>query len=741
MRNIYAIILLLVFSSLKLSAQTAPAKDSIGKDTTSPAFHQDLKEVKITARKRTVEQKIDRMIINVDASISNAGTSALEVLQKTPGVTVDKDGNISLKGKQGVTVMLDGRPTYLSGEQLATMLRSMESSQLDQIEIMTNPSAKYDAAGNSGIINIKTKKNKLKGFNGNLSIGGSQGKYFRTNESLSLNYRNNKFNFFSTYSFGHSNNYETLELNRVYTSDQQKIRAVFDQNSLFKKKNTSHNLKIGMDYNLDSKTIVGIVATGSTSPQRFLGTNRSFLKNPSMVTDTIVDSYTDFKENWRNATVNLNMRHTYDTTGRELTADVDLLGYKNSNLQNFRNLSYNTGGEENYDTRLEGDLPMNITILSGKVDYVHPIKDGKFELGVKSSRATNDSKAQYYNIISEKREPDYSKTNFYTYKENINAAYLNFNKKLSKKFSVQAGLRFENTNYSGLQYGNATRTDSSFKRSYNGLFPTIFTSYSINEKNQLTLSAGRRIDRPNYEDMNPFMFFIDQYTYFQGNPYLKPQYTNNIELSHLFKGMLTTTVNYSQTKNFFSGIFSQSGDFTTIQTRGNIGKRDNAGISMSLQLPVGKWLNSSISGNYNYTILQGIAAGEEFRVEAGNFNGNINNQFTFAKGWTAELSGWYMSKGIEGQIILKPMGMITAGVGKQIMKEKGTLKLSMRDIFFTGYAKGNINFNNTFATFTDKWDSRVVNLTFTYRFGKIVANAPSRHERTPEEKSRVKSPD
>jgi iron complex outermembrane receptor protein len=708
-------------------------------DTLLPFQRQELKEVKVIAKKRMIEQKIDKTVINVDAAISNAGTTALDVLEKSPGVLVDKDGNISLKGKQGVMIMIDGRPTYLSGPELANLLRGMESSQLEQIEIMTNPPAKYDAAGNSGVINIRTKKNKLKGFNGSVTAGASQGKYARTNESLSLNYRTGKINLFSNLSYSYNNGFNQLDIYRRYKNEDGSTRAIFEQTAHHKRENTNRNAKIGLDYYLSKKTTLGIVASGFSNPSKENGNNKSYLKNANSDVDSIVESRSFFDNRWNNGSVNLNMRHLYDSTGKELTADVDMIVYDVTNSQAFSNISYDPFMVKQFEDRLTGDLPMKINIYSAKMDFVRPFKSGKIEAGWKSAYVINDSKAHYYNMVGDEAQPDYNKTNFFRYKENINAAYVNYNRKLGKKLEMQTGLRFENTNYSGLQHGNPTRQDSSFTKTYNGFFPTIFLGYAADKNNQFGLSMGRRIDRPRYEDLNPFLFFIDKYTYGSGNPYLKPQYTNNVELTHTFKGFLTTTINYSYTKDMFADVFDQEGDYATIVRNGNIGKRKNAGISMSAQVPFAKWMNSNFYVNYNYNKLEGQLVGENFSVQAGNMVFNMNNQFTFQKGWGAELSGWMRTKGIEGQIITYPMGALTAGISKQMLDGKGSVKLSVRDIFLTQPAKGDINFKTTEAKFRSMWDSRQANITFTYRFGKpLKGNMPPRRQSGPEEQHRVK---
>lgn len=715
---------------------------------TLAAQSKEMKAVTVTASRPMIEQKIDRTVVNVEASVTNVGANALEVLEKAPGVQVDKDGNISLKGKQGVIVMMDGRPSYLSGAELANLLKGMQASQLDQIEIMTNPPAKYDAAGNSGIINIKTKKNKIKGFNGNATVGLGQGIYFKNNESISLNYRDGKVNLFSSYSFGYNENFQQLDIFRRYKNDDKTTNAIFEQKSLIKRLSRNNNLKLGMDYYLTNKTTLGVVLSGAYNPTVNDGDNTSYLKNPAGEVDSIVTARSYIRELWKNASVNLNMRHQFDSTGRELTADVDYIRYDATNEQRFINSTYSPNWVKRYDELLNGDLPLSINIYSVKLDYTHPLKNNaKLEFGVKSSYVNTDNKANYFEYIGSQWQPDIEKTNFFDYKENINAAYVSLNKQLNKKWGLQAGLRFEHTNLQGDQTDiNVNKPDSTFKRSYNGLFPTVYLSYNASENNQFGLSFGRRIDRPSYEDLNPFMFFIDKFTYGAGNPFMKPQYANNIELSHIFKGMLTTTLNYSITKDLFNEVFTQeklpNGEhgYATIVRQGNIGRRENAGIAVSFQAPVAKWYTVMLFTNYNYTKYSGNLEGQDFRIEAGNLMMNLNNQFRFNKGWSAELSGWYRTKGPEGQILLDAFGQMSAGVSKQVLKGKGTLKLSVRDIFYTQIPQGDINFENTEAQFKNSRDSRVANLTFTYRFGKPLKNANGQRKKggAGEELNRVK---
>jgi len=705
----------------------------------------NLQAFAVVGKKPFVETKADRTIINVDASPSNAGSTALDVLEKSPGITLDKDDNISLKGKQGVTIMIDGKPTYLSSSQLASYLKSLPASALDQIEIMTNPSAKYDASGNSGIINIKTKKNKLKGFNGNMSLTHTQGVYPKPSGSVNLNYRDGRFNYFLNAGYSRWEGYQGLTIGRKYfNADSKTINSIFSQKTNMHFTNPAFNVKFGMDYYMTQKTTVGFVVSGFRNTETNVSTSDIQLLSPGYALDSIVQSPNTNKTSWKNGSVNLNFRHSYDSAGRELSADLDYVRYSSVSDQYFDNLTYNPDMILLNESILTGHLPSVINIYTAKTDYSRPLPKGyKLETGVKLSYVNTDNTADYYDLVNKMAEVDTTKTNHFLYRENINAAYVNMTKQY-KKLTAQLGLRLENTNYSGHQLGNGVSVisqDSSFTRSYVNLFPTAFFSYDLNDKNTFTLSYGRRIDRPAYQDLNPFMFFLDQYTYQAGNPYLQPQYTQNVELGHSFQHWLNTTLNYSYTKNFFTETFEQSGQATIVR-QGNIGSRQNAGIAISAQIPVFKWWSAMLYTNLNYNKFSGMLYGEDINVSATTLLLNLNNQFTLPNGWGGELSGFYRTKGVEGQVVVDPMGQASAAVSKKIFNNKASIKASIRDIFYTNVVHGYINFQQTDATFYNHRDSRVVALTFTWNFGKPLkgmSGAGAHHNGADDEQNRVKT--
>ena len=619
-----------------------------------------LDAVNVTAviKKPFIERKIDRTVINVESLISSAGSSALEVLEKAPGVTVDKDGNVSLKGKQGVLIMLDGRPSYLSGQELASLLKSMPSTEIEQIEIMTNPSAKYDAAGNSGIINIKTKKNKAKRINGSVTASVIQGKYTKTNNSLNLNYRNGKINLFANYDFSYWKGYNDLHLIRNFRDSVTKaLETIFDQQSQMKNSGTYQNLKIGLDYNASKKTTLGVVISGYVNPSSNPGLNTTYLKDAYNNVDSIVTANNANSGKSNNFSTNLNLRHSFDTTGKEFTVDLDYLTYYQNRDQLFVNQflspDYSVSRPESI---LKGTLPSMINIYSAKTDFTFPLNKGaKIETGAKSSYVTTDNDALYQDNTPTGYITDEGKTNHFIYKENINAAYVNYSRQI-KKWGVQAGLRAENTNAYGHQAGNATSPDSSFTKNYVNLFPTAYVSYQADKKNTFSINYGRRIDRPAYEDLNPFYYFLDEYTYQVGNTLLQPQYTNNIELSHTYNNFLTTTINYSHTSNVFTDVIKQETEKRiTYQTKENIASMTNYGLAVSAYFPVTKFLTSNIYSNVSHNAYKGALDGGFLNVNAFSFFANMNNQFKFKKGWSAEFSGFYRSKGIESQLVMDPM--------------------------------------------------------------------------------------
>lgn len=684
-------------------------------------------EVTVTARKPLVEQKIDRTIVNVDAAASNVGTTALEVLEKSPGVTVDKDGNISLKGKQGVQVYVDGRPTYLSGADLVNLLSGMNSNQLDQIEIMTNPPAKYEASGNSGIINIRIKKTKQVGYNGSISSSYSQGRLPKITNGFNFNYRKNKVNFFANLGQNYRRNFQDLDIQRKFIEYNTKlIKSHFDQESRMKDGGESYNGKIGLDYFASKKTTLGIVVNGFYNPGQFSNSSDVHISDVNHVLQSRTLAFTDNDRKWKHLGGNLNFRHVFDSTGRELTADADYLSYTSTNAQFLSNAYFNAAGNPTTkaDTLL-GDLPQDIKIYTAKMDYSQPLKKGaKFEAGIKTSFVKTDNNAVYDSLNYGVRARDIGRSNHFVYDENVNAAYVNYSRPFSKKLFGQLGLRLENTN----ARGNQLLTNQKFTRRYTQLFPTFFIQYKAGDKHSFGLNYGRRIERPDYADLNPFIMFLDRYTFEQGNPNLRPQFAHNIEFTHTYKGFLNTTLNYTRVTDIINQVIEQNTDKNeTFVKKSNIASQQQFGIAISAGGPLKKWWTANVYTNVFHNRFKGIANGDYVNIGATTALVNINNQFKFAKAWGGEISGFYRTPGVDGVFKIQSMGALNLAVSKQVFKGKGTFRLSLRDILWTQKAKGNIQYSNIDAAFQQRRDSRQVALGFTYRFNKgKMGNTPKR---------------
>ena len=688
-----------------------------------------LNGVTVSAQKSYIQQKIDRTVVNVGALASNTGANALEVLEKTPGVQVDADGNITFKGKSGVMVMIDDKPTYLSAANLATYLRSLPSSALDQIELMENPPAKYDAAGNAGVINIKTKKNTIRGFNAVVSADYAQGFYGRHDESINMNYRINKVNLFANLSYNEQQTHRRLEIDRNYFDASGVTTSSLADISYFRPTNKNANIKAGMDYFLSPKTTWGIVFTGDISSSHDSSPVYSLLYGQNGGLDSSITTLNSSKNKFNSKGVNLNYTHKFDSTGRSFNFDLDYIRDVAGSNQMFVNNTFLPDNTLINSKTLRDDLPAVINIYSAKADYSHPLKGkAKLEAGVKSSYVNTDNAANYYNVVDNVSTVDDSKTNRFLYKENINAAYVNFNKNFGR-FSLQTGLRVENTNGNGHQLGNSEKADSSFINHYTNLFPTAYFSYNLDTAGHkvLVLSYGRRIGRPNYGSLNPFTFFVDEFTYFSGNPFLRSQFTDNYRLAYSYRSLFTVAAAYNHTTDVQGETIHRSGS-VFISTQGNIGQQKTLDLSVNTSFQPAKWWSVNLYAEVYKNTYQGAFYTGYLNQSQVTFSGNGNNQFTLSKTWSAEISGFYDSGGTYGQFVTLPKGMLNAAVQKKILNNKGSIKLNMRDILHTFSPSGSItNIVGAHASFHNTLDTQVATLAFTYSFGKQT-NTPQKRE-------------
>ncbi len=680
-----------------------------------------LKEVTVVSRKPFVQFQADKTVINPEANITNAGANVIDILERSPGITVGKDGSIIMKGKPSVTVLIDGKPTQLSGADLHAYLSGISASQVEVVELIENPGAKYDASGNAGIINIKTKANKLRGFNGSLNLSVGQGKYSKTGNSLNLNYREGKVNWFMNYGFRTGTEFQEIWTLRKYFDQNGQDSALLEQPNSGKNKATGHNLRTGFDFFASQKTTLGLVFNGGLLERRGKNTSTISWMDRNYKVDSTIATHGENNMEFKRAGVTFSGRHKINE-GTEIDFDLDYVRFNIASDQNYQTQLQSPGSPV---SATKGNTPSQLNIVSLKIDYTRRFKSVTLETGVKSAINKTDNLADYYSYDANTWVPDLSRSNHFLYNEKISAAYASADAKKGK-WHWQGGLRYEFTSYNAHQLGNAVIKDSAFNKDYSSFFPTAFLSYEADSNHMFTFRTGRRIDRPPFQNLNPFLKTLNKYTYESGNPFIKPQYTWNFAVAHTYKQKLTTEFSYSYLRDYFSQLFiidSSSSNVDKniiIYTRGNVGSFQNYGATITYQQPLTDWWSIMGSSVFNYKIIKGVVWAP-MMAKIKQLNISLNNQFKFRKGWGAEISGYYQTKSqIDLQEWLEPQGSLDLGVSKQVFKGKGSLKLSIRDITWFQNYSGFSTFQNSYEPFEIKWDSRVARLNFSWRFGKSM---------------------
>jgi hypothetical protein len=696
--------------------------------------------VTVSATKAMVERKTDRTVVNVDALVSSAGTTALELLERAPGVSVDENGVVSLNGKAGVLVLIDDKPTYLSGEALANYLRSLPSSALDKIELMPTPPARYDAAGTAGVINIRTKRSRLSGLNGSLSTALNHGKLFSTTNSLNLNYKKGAVSLFGNFSYVRQNGFSDLDIHRTYYSEQGPPSSYFTQKSYIRRNNHAFSGRVGADFTLNKRTTVGVAFNALQRPSYYDINNTSRILNARKAEDSATVAQSHERIDWSNQGANLNLRHDLRRSGRSVTADLDYIRYNSPSRQAYYNTTYRASGGTPSSDLLTGHLPSTIDIYASKVDYSHSLQKGLVaEAGAKTSYIRTNNIADYRLTANGQTTPDYEKSNHFLYKEQISAGYLTLNRD-GKRFQFKGGLRAEHTLSKGHQMGNAVKPDSTFRNTYTSVFPTVFLSYKLDTlaHHQLNLSYGRRIDRPVYQDLNPFVTPLDKFTVYAGNPFLRPSFTGEVSLAYTYKNKITTTLTYSETRDAFMESIRLNGNNYLSQTA-NLGSSSILGLSVNAGLRPTKWWTLNAFADVQNRHFEGELFRSRLDTSAVYFGTNIGNQLKLGKNWSAEVGGFYRTGIVVGQVSLASLWQMQAGLQRKVLDGKGTLRAAVRDIFYSGIRNGIIhNLYQAEATFRNKGDLRIYTVSFAYNFGKQSSERTRTRGSAQNEQSRVR---
>ena len=701
--------------------------------------HTYLDAVTITASKPLIEVQADKLIVNVEGSITAIGLNALELLQKSPGVQVDSDENVMIEGKQGVRIYIDGKPSPLSGRDLASVLKSMQSSNIEAIEIITNPSAKYDAAGNVGIINIRLKKNKLFGTNGNINLSPFAGMLtiepYRKLEpkidiSGSLNYRNKKWNLFGKFGLGqgiyHNFRINDKILNGISFNNDIKSEYHFNYK----------NFKGGADYSINKNQTIGLVVNGNSNvfnPMSFSKTEIG--RSTEAVPDSVILSSTSSSPGTSlNLNYNLNYRYT-NKKEHELTIDADYGQFKGTsnlyqpNLYTFKDLTV-LPIIRNY----KQSTPTDIAIYSFKADYEQPFYKGKLGYGIKASDVKSTNILDAFIVEGNQDIRDIDRSNTFTYSEKVFAGYFNYNITFNKKWSLQAGLRAEQTLSLGHLVSYKQNELDKVDRSYLNFFPSFALTNNYSKNLSFNLNYSRRINRPSYQDLNPFEYRIDELTYYKGNAFIKPRYTDRLKITNTFKSVLTTSLSYYYTVDDYNNISRVDG-IRIYNTTENFSNSNGFSLNISLNTSLAKWceINYNFFGQKN-SIFGKFKGEGDYYVANQNFGFNGSTNFKINQNTTFEISGYYRSR-FDWIYINKAQGQIDIGLKKKLFKDKVDVKINMNDIFNHVGFSALFNHNNIYQNIVGVYEARRYGININYRFGSNEIKSARDHRGSSEEES------
>lgn len=670
-------------------------------------------DVRITTERPLVTVKPDMTVFNVEGTVNAVGENAFTLLRKSPGVAIDNNDNIMLLGKSGVRIYIDGKPSPLSAADLANMLKSMQSDQIESFEIITNPSSKYDAEGNAGIINVRLKRDKSMGANATLNLDYSAWLHNRYNGSLSLNYRSKKYNAFGSYSAGKGKQRNFMNFYRAQNG------ISFTQETEFLNDYLNHNFRAGMDFYVAPKHTVGFIVNGFLSNGTFNSSSNNDIRNianDSLMSLLRATSVNDFSRN----NVNSNLNYRFDNKkGTTLNVDADYGTFDLSTDAYSPNLYLDP--ETNAvtaDRTFSSHAPTSIDIYTLKADYERNLGKGKLGAGFKTAYVQTSNTFDFYNVVNGAEILDTTRTNTFDYTENVNAAYLNYQRQI-KKFGIQAGVRAEQTNSLGVLTALQTTDNDRVERHYINLFPSGGITYSHNQLNTFRATYSRRIDRPRYEDLNPFEMKLDELSYRKGNPFLKPQYTHNMELGYTYKYTLNASLSYAITTDFFTNLTDTVESVRTFMSMQNLSTRKVATFTVSYPwAPVKWWSTFTNASVFNSRQEADFGTGKIIDVSRTSFSAFHQSSFTLPKNFGIQVSGFYSSPGIWGaNFMTRRFWGVETGVTKKLFQERGMLKLGLSDIFFTMQWSGEMTYGALYNRGGGGWESRQIKASYTHTFG------------------------
>ncbi len=697
-----------------------------------------LKGVEVSAARPVIERKADRLIYNVENSAKSSSENLVDLLRSVPGVTVSGNDQIKINGKSEIQVMVNGKVEQLNEDQLINLLKSIQSSNVKKIEVISNPSAKYDASSKGGILNIQLKTNLRTGVNGSVYGNYRQNKYASTDDGFNLNVNYKKLTLSTSYNFGYNNNWQRTIYIRDFTTDTSAQR--FSEDGTDKNKFISHYGNLNLKYNINEKNTIGIGGEMFSFSNPHNGNSILNVYDNILASDAI-NSIQKTKNitygKCINPSANFNFKSQLDTAGSTLEINYDYTYfhlYTNSHL----NTSYFDAADVEYGTPMDfkQDNPYTVNLHTTKLDYYKPLKKKhSIEFGGKFTwtKTTNDIK--FNNLIGTDYIQDDNKSNAFQYKENINALYSTWSKGWNKGWTTNLGLRIEQTNTN--QY--SITLDSRTKKHYVDFFPSAFIQKTIKEKHSININYSRKIHRPNFNDLNPFQFYLSPYSIWTGNADLKPEYINVTELTYTYKNAYSFFVGHENIKNNYTHLVFQNDSSRTSTYRAtNFKVRNNLNIGININKELFKWWTISYSAQYTFFKYNSTVNNSPFNVSSNKFFISMDNTFTLPKDFQINLFGFYVTPMLDATDIMKSDGMVNLSFSKSFFQKKLKLKLAANDLFNTKNFSYDTDFFNVHSKTKNKFGSRWVGLSVVYNFQKGKKFQNTRVNKSNEdEKSRI----
>lgn len=689
----------------------------------------ELETVVVTAKKPTIKRKVDRLVFSIENSIVASGGDAMDVLQKTPGVRVD-GSSIGLIGKSAVRVLINGRISPLSGEDLASYLRTLSSDEITKIEVITNPPAKYEAEGNSGLINIVLKRVKRDYLGGNVRSTYRQATYASGFLGSGITYQKDKLALFANVNSG-LGAIEVNETNKIYYAKQ-----TWDTDTDIKYHTKFLSGRAGIDYDLGKNATIGIQYLGATSRPNNDEVTNTTLFNTSRAVDSLLATTAASAVKTYYHSMNAHFKADLDTLGRNVSIDVDYFTYHNKQERNNTTDTYKNGSLVSAArNRFKNASFQNPVSFTARLDVAWPSSFANYDFGTKISHIKSNSDVKAFNFKNNAFVIDNNQSNIFEYRENTQAVYASASKSINK-WDFKVGLRWEFTQTEG----NSLTLNRINKNHYNKVFPTAYITHNPNDNHSLSLSYGKRINRPSYGDLNPFRWYSNPFSYTEGNPFLQPSFTDNFEVSHTYKNNLNTSLYASITENGQDQITLTTPNSTIQATvRRNFLEQYAFGVSQSYTLKPVNWMESYIQYDLNYSKISSQLPNTINAQTGFNFYTGIDNSFQFNtdKTFLGEFNLWYSSPGVSGVDYITESYAVDLGLKGLFLNKDLQVKLVVSDVFKTNRNTIRSVINGIRQEYSNYYDNRQLVLSATYRFGNKKLRSKRKQFSNEEERRRA----